>query len=205
MIGTILPPSKGYGIHNVVGNFNGPALTQTLHRTYLEHKQIREIMKLLVGKYGFRTVADVGCGYGRMTPILKEYCEGRIEGFERDADFITIARTNMPDIMFHHTDNLRELKAFSGYFDLVFTFTVLQHISDHNIRSVATELKRICSSTLLICEETDSTWQDKTTTGRTIKTYEELFSPFKLKYYFPRIQEPNCPNKQPGHYMVFEK
>ena len=137
--------------------------------------------------------------------MIAEFTRTSTTGFERDEDFVQIAKTNMPELEFKQVETLAQLPALDARFDLVFSFTVLQHVRDIAVNEVIEELKRVACSTILICEETDPTWRDSTTTGRSINTYTELFKPFRLVYKSQRDQEPNCPSKNPGHYMVFEK
>jgi SAM-dependent methyltransferase len=192
-----------------VVDVDGP---RAMLRAYLEQRDVRE----LYGNLGIDRVptaaCDVGCGFGRLTPVLTEFAE-RVVGFEREPALLSIARALQPTVQFCDIDDLQHLPAERSSFDLALVFTVLQHIPEPEVRGVVDELRRIMkpSGHLLLCEETDATLEagDRAaahlgyTCGRPVPTYEAWLAPWKLVATKRRTIEPGYPRADVGTYMLF--
>ena len=158
------------------------------------------------------SACDVGCGFGRLTPVLTEFAE-RVVGFEREAGLLAIARPLQPSIEFHLIDALRSLPADRASFDLGLVFTVLQHVPEPEVRTVIDEVRRVVNPNghLLLCEETDPTLEagDRGnahlgyTCGRPVTTYESWLAPWTLVATKRRAIEPDYPRPDVGTYMLF--
>jgi SAM-dependent methyltransferase len=193
--------------HEVV-DVDGP---RAMLRAYLEQRDVREFCARL-GAGALASACDVGCGFGRLTPVLTEFAE-RVVGFEREAGLLNIARALQPTIDFREIDSLQRLPVEDGSFDLGLVFTVLQHIPDPEVRTVIAELQRIVKPAghLLLCEETDPALEagDRSaahlgyTCGRPVPTYEAWLAPWKLVATRPRTIEPGYPRADVGTYMFF--
>ena len=183
-------------------------------RTYLEHRDLRS---LLAGTLGSRRVAracEFGAGFGRMTPVLTEFAES-VAGFEREPHFVADAQPLFPGIAFHHVEQLDDVPAADQSFDLVLTFTVLQHLVDSILARVAAEITRVLrpGGLLVICEETDMAHRagdlldpnGMCTIGRSVATYQTVLRPLTLLTTRPRIIEPTYPRPDVGTYMLFER
>jgi SAM-dependent methyltransferase len=183
-------------------------------RTYLEHHDVRALLTSAMGRTRARAAAEVGSGYGRMTPVLTEFAD-RVVGFEREPHFVAEAAPLWPSLRFVHVRSLETLTADSAEFGVVMTFTVLQHLIDPVVRRVAQEITRVTApgAHLLICEETDPAHtsgpiddpEGMCTVGRTVRTYQELFGPFDLLSTRPRRIEPTYPRQDVGTYMLFKR
>jgi SAM-dependent methyltransferase len=181
-------------------------------RTYLEQRDLRRYLSRITDEMQLSAVADVGCGYGRLSPVLREVC-ARVVGIEREPALVEQARALWPSIEFRQTPSLTELPADARAFDLALTFTVLQHLVDAVLIEVAAELKRILRRPgfLLLCEETDERHvagdlEDPNltcTVGRPVSRYQELLSPLELIETSPRQIEPTYQRPQVGTYMLF--
>ena len=183
-------------------------------RTYREHADVRALCAQAAGRTRVRAAADVGCGYGRMTPVLTEFAD-RVTGFEREPHFVAEASRLWPDIRFVQVPSLESLPAGASEFDLLLTFTVLQHLIDPVVRTVAREIARTIrrGGHLLICEETDPGHTDGATddpagmctVGRPVAMYQDLFAPFDLLTTRPRRIEPTYPRPDVGTYLLFRR
>lgn len=192
-----------------VVDVDGP---RAMYRAYLEQRDVRALVAPLCGASRFRAACDVGCGFGRLTPVLTEVA-GEVTGFEREASLLAVARTLQPSLTFHAIERLWALPAESGAFDLALVFTVLQHVPEPDVRLVIEELRRILrpDGWLLLCEETDPSLEagDRAaahlgyTRGRPVERYAEWLAPWRLVDTRPRVIEPGYPRPDVGTYMLF--
>jgi SAM-dependent methyltransferase len=181
-------------------------------RAYLEQRDVREFCATIGVSGHFSSACDVGCGFGRLTPVLTEFAE-RVVGFERETALLRIARSLQPGIDFRQIENLHRLPADPASFDLGLVFTVLQHVPEPEVRAVIDELRRIVrpAGYLLLCEETDAALEagDRSaahlgyTCGRAVPTYEAWLAPWKLVATKRRSIEPDYPRADVGTYMLF--
>ena len=181
-------------------------------RTYLEQRDVRELCASVGSSLPLASACDIGCGFGRLTPVLTEFAE-RVVGFERETGLLSIAKSLQPSIDFRPIESLRCLPADRASFNLGLVFTVLQHIPEPEVQSVIDELRRIVrpNGHLLLCEETDTTLEagDRTeanlgyTCGRLVMTYEMWLAPWKLVATRRRSIEPGYPRPDVGTYMLF--
>lgn len=194
---------------NEVSDTSGPAATV---RDYRERQTIRGIIKPIAEKYPLKAACEVGCGYGRVTMVLKEFA-GTVVGFEREAHLVNIAKRLMPEIDFCRVEGLDKISSCGkGRFDLVMTCTVLQHLTDEHCRSVIEEMKRICpEGHVLIIEKTDDFATTKNFTdgnsfmsrGRSPEQYSAWMKPYKLVSVSKRVVETGYYNPNPGTCMLF--
>ena len=194
---------------NEVVDVDGP---RAMLRAYLEQRDIREVCARVSKGSRFAAACDVGCGFGRLTPVLTEFAE-QVIGFERERGLLNIAQSLQPSIEFRPIEDLRNLPADPASFNLALVFTVLQHVPEPHVRAVIDELRRIVrpDGCLLLCEETDATLEagDREhadlgyTCGRPVKTYETWLAPWKLVATKPRSIEPGYPRPDVGTYMLF--
>lgn len=205
-----------YGINTVVGGF-GESLTPekalpfAIARTYYEHQMLRALLTLATGgckKSEFKSALDVGCGYGRNIPVLKEFSK-EVTGVERDEELVKIARQLNPTapIYLGLLKDFSNESSFPGAFDLVMTFTFLQHLRQSELEDCAKAIRFVTApnAALILAEETDPELVDESTEGRTAERYQHLFPEFSLILKLPRIVEPTFPKPDSGTYMLFKK
>ncbi len=185
-------------------------------RAYLEQNAVRELLASITppDSHANAVACDVGCGFGRLTPVLGEF-SAHVVGFEREPDLLATARRLQPAIDFRAIDTLTELPAAAATFDIALVFTVLQHVPEPEVRDVIAEIHRVLKPTgvLLLCEETDPGLEagDRTradlgyTCGRPVDTYAAWLAPWRLVATRPRVIEPGYPRPDVGTYMVFRK
>ena len=181
-------------------------------RTYIEHRDLRRVITHALGHATVARAAEFGAGFSRITPVLTEYALS-VTGFEREAAFVAESKSLFPDISFDHVESLATVPAPDAAFDLVLTFTVLQHLTDDTLCLVASEIRRVLrpSGVLILCEETDAFQRTGDvsdpngicTIGRSVGTYEKLFLPLALSATHPRRIEPTYTRSGVGTYMTF--
>ncbi len=183
-------------------------------RNYIEQKDLRCYLSLIKNKKKINTAVEFGCGYGRMTQVLTEFAS-EVIGLEREKSFINEAARLIPDVKFIQVDDLSSKVLEGNAFDVILTFTCLQHLIDEKAKQVITEMIRCLKITgyILICEETDETHVSgnmydelgQCTIGRTVETYCDFFKPLALEFLSPRRIEPGYSRKNTGTYMLFRK
>ncbi len=180
-------------------------------RNYLEQRDVRRCLETAARERPIRRAADVGCGYGRLTPVLAEFA-ARVVGFEREDALLAEARRLQPGVEWSGIADLAELPAEDGAFDFAMSFTVLQHVPDDAARRIAEELRRIATGGfVLLVEETDPSlgadvapdWSGGMTRGRAVSTWESWMAPWRLGMTFPRTIEPGYARADVGTYMLF--
>lgn len=184
-------------------------------RCYLERRTLREMLseavdgRLAVG-------VDVGCGYGRMSMLLTEFCD-RVVGLEREASLLAIARSLLPDLEFVDVPALTRLPLEDQGADLLMTFTVLQHLTDDDVPLVLGELRRAVKrgGLILLMEKTDpgsrysssgdtSDGTQFLSVGRAVETYTRWMAPCELIQQREGRVEPTYPGfDRVGTYMLF--
>ena len=192
-----------------VVDVDGP---RAMLRAYFEQRDVRELVASVSRGIRFAAACDVGCGFGRLTPVLTEFA-GRVVGFERERGLLQIAQSLQPAIEFRPVDELRNLPADRASFNLALVFTVLQHLPEPDARAVLDELRRIVrpDGYLLLCEETDPALEagDQEnahlgyTCGRPVTTYQAWLAPWNLVATKRRSIEPGYPRPDVGTYMLF--
>jgi SAM-dependent methyltransferase len=183
-------------------------------RTYLEHADVRSLLRQAAGDHRFGTACEVGAGYGRMTVVLTEFAD-RVIGLEREARFVEEARRLLPAIEFVQVESLGTLPVQTASVDCLLTFTVLQHLIDAVAQAVALEIARIVKpgGYVLMCEETDSAHRNGAvddpngicTIGRPVEAYQRLLGTCDLVATKPRRIEPTYPRSDVGTYMLFRR
>jgi SAM-dependent methyltransferase len=185
----------------------GPAFNV---RTYQERRQVRDILRGISAKRPLRRAAEIGCGYGRLTMVLLEFCSEAV-GFEREPHLVAIARELLPDATFRTVNSLDRLNSPDGHFDFAFTFTVLQHLDERGAAGAVAEIKRIVApgGYVLLVEKTNPSQtvpprrDGFVSIGRPVDVYERWMAPWTLAAVVPRRVEPTYAVKEVGSYMLF--
>ena len=181
-------------------------------RTYLEQAGVRRFLARASRGQRLGAAAEVGCGYGRLLPVLGEFAES-VSGFERQPELAAEAARLHTAARIFRVSSLANLPAPDAAFDFVLTFTVLQHLVDPLAARVAREILRLRApgGHVLLCEETDpahvhgdlSDDGGMCTVGRAAATYAGLFAPLRLLESAPRVIEPTYPRADVGTYLLF--
>jgi ubiquinone/menaquinone biosynthesis C-methylase UbiE len=213
VIGRIAPSSRfgpswvrradGFFTFKVDGFVAAPNPPMLLARHNWEVYYIRRLLTGIAAQQSL----EIGCGFGRLSPIFAEFSRQHI-GVDINRDALTTAQISYPELQFKEA-SVTLLPFADGSFDLVTTWTVLQHIPPARIDAAVAEIKRVLSwdGMLLICEETRYlNTHAKHTWHRRLEFYAETFSPLKLEYnsYIEEIDQ--LPGMEtPGRVMLFRR
>ena len=183
-------------------------------RSYLEQRDVRRYLQRAAARTPIACAVDVGCGYGRLTPVLTE-CAARVIGCEREPSLLSIARPLQPGVTFFECPTLAELPLADGSAEFVMAFTVLQHMADAHAEAVLAQIRRIATprAHVLLVEETDTTLEagDPSqpdlgyTRGRAVSWYGDRLPDFTLVDTSRREIEPGYPRPDVGTYMFFAR
>jgi SAM-dependent methyltransferase len=117
------------------------------------HYETARIRQLLADKDVQRSL-EFGCGYGRLSPTFASLSARHI-GVDINGEALAAARAAYPHLDFRQS-NGGELAFPDDTFDLVVSWTVLQHVRPERIDDALRELLRVLrpEGRLLLCEET---------------------------------------------------
>ena len=128
----------------------------------MKNKIEREEVEI-INKYVNGFVLDLGCGEGRLYPLLSKM--GRYMGIDIGLEYITKAKTNFPNGSFELMDS-GYLSFKDNYFDIIFCgFNVIDEIGNKTLSEIYRVLKK---------------------EGLFIFSYHNLLNPICLKYYLMR-------------------
>lgn len=187
---------------------SGFVAASTPHMLLARHNfELLRIRDLLNGPR-FNRSLEIGCGFGRLSLAFAEHSIHHV-AVDINNDALTLARSTYPNIDFRQA-SAAELPFADGYFDLVSTWTVLQHVRPESIQRAAREVARVTSplGTLLMCEETRLAGQppprNAHTWHRTVDSYRALFPSFTLvsDAFIDRIDRISGMTS-PGRVMLF--
>jgi SAM-dependent methyltransferase len=183
-------------------------------RTYLEQADVRAIVAQITKGARLGAACEIGAGYGRLVGVLSEFAD-QVVAVEREPHLAREGARLLPAVRFVQVESLTALPLEAAGFDVVLTFTVLQHLVDPVAQEAAREIGRIMrpGGHLLICEETDPLIRSgdvddprgMCTIGRPIPVYQDLFRGFDLVVTKPRRIEPTYPRAAVGDYLLFRK
>jgi SAM-dependent methyltransferase len=169
------------------------------------HYETVVIEQLLADKHVHRSL-EFGCRFGRLTPTLVRL-SGDHTAIDIDAEALAVARSAHPDLKFELFDG-RRIPFDDDVFDLVVSWTVLQHVRSGLIEDVLAEILRVLvpNGRLLLCEETRSPGDPtRHSWHREPSFYEERLYPLRLTHsdYIREIDRiPELTS--PGRVMLFE-
>ena len=183
-----------------------------LLRNYLEQRDVRHFLQWAARTGPLLRAYDVGCGFGRLTPVLAEAAPTVI-GFEREVSLIDTARRLLPSFELVHVESLESLPVDDASAQFVMSFTVLQHMPDERAEAVLGEILRVLApgGHVLLVEETDPALEAGDpahadlgyTRGRSWNWYEQRLPSLRLAVARPREIEPGYVRKDVGTYMLF--
>lgn len=140
---------------------------------------------------------EIGCGYGRLTPWIAEYAE-KAYATEPNTEALEDAGSQYPAVEFR-SDLVQELSFRDDRFDLVVSWTVLQHVGPEDIARATAEIDRVLApdGVLILTEQTASLDRDNAW-GRAESTYEDLFPSLELIESRPKPVEPTLGTHEDG-------
>lgn len=176
-----------------------------LFRTYWEHAELRRLL-------GDRTIErslEIGCGFGRNSPVLAELAREHI-AVDVNAEPLELARRHYPHVHFE-VASATKLPFADESFDAVVTWTVLQHIPPHLISAACAEIARVTrpGGRVILLEASRYAGREPDrsahTFDRSAATYEDLLAPLRLveTHWIEAIHRVHP--YSPGEVMVFTK
>jgi len=132
----------------------GVAHTAWTNSTFLAETE--EWWKRIARQLGHRLkpkdarVLDFGCGVGRWTARIAKELGREVFGVDVSPTMVAMARKDHPALDFRAINPTKPLPFPDGFFDMIFTCTVLQHIPDEELRQVTAELLRVSRPGALI-------------------------------------------------------
>lgn len=199
-----------YKVEDVVGDLNSHPIPTILSRTYIEQKEIRDLMMNF--PLDLDVSCDFGAGFGRLTPVLKEFSP-RVFAFEREQEFTKIIEQLNPDVEVRSLQWLYDTKSYTDLFNAILCWTVIQHMHEDEAIKALSEIKRIMKpgGHLILCEETKDTGYQMPSkehhicSGRSVSFYEtQLYPEFSLLFTKKRPKEATN-YRDVGTIMVFRK
>lgn len=117
----------------------------------IEAAEVREVYEEAKKLLGTETpnVVDAGCGDGRWIPHLKEWGMSVYFGFDISERLINVAKAKYPDMLFG-VNTVEEFKSGDATYDLVFSYTTLEHITEEEFPKAVENLKKMGKYLLLI-------------------------------------------------------
>ncbi len=183
-----IPDENQIVFHNilrVVGDGASEKLPLFSTRLFYEVSLLEKILDNLIVEKSL----EIGCGYARLTPWIAKHSQEHY-AIEPTQELYEWSKLLYTDVKIENT-SCDELPYPDNYFDLVITWTVLQHISPGRFKKSIEEIKRVLKNdgTLVITEYTQYISPPTTTWGHSIEEYSLLFQPKKLADHFERKVE----------------
>lgn len=122
---------------------------------------------------------EVGCGYSRLTPFLLKYTDNLVS-IDKEKKLIDLSKKLFPFFKYYCLDITKRNKYKIGKFDFILIFTVLQHISNKDIKKACEYISKLLTYNgyLLIYETIEKKDYRKNLHNwvRTLETYCNLFN-----------------------------
>jgi SAM-dependent methyltransferase len=134
---------RPWSVGHVVNTADFPSFAA---RCYIEQGDVRAYLQRIVANSTLQSACEIGCGYGRMIAVLGEFAK-QVVGFERQLDFVDLARRLHSHFTIHQVDKLGHLPVPDASFDFVLTFTVLQHLTDKSVVPAVMPRRRLATLT----------------------------------------------------------
>ncbi len=178
-------------------------------RHYYEVKALKESLARLheLGVTPSQSL-EIGCGFGRLSPYIAEFSD---QHFAVDINdwALSKARQCYPRLCFQQA-SVTDLPFPDRSFDVIVTWTVLQHIPNHLINKALAEIIRVAKpkSIIVLCEATlyatAPQSDDQHTHDRLPEFYAEALSPRRLIFSEFITELDQIPGlASPGRIMLF--
>jgi len=161
--------------------WNGFVRAPDIPMLFWRHHRETTVIRDLLGGRSISRCLELGCGFGRLSPTFADLAETHV-GADINPDALRAARSAYPDLTFMLVDGER-LPFPDHSFDLVASWTVLQHVPPTKIAGVLAEIKRVASrdGVVLLCESTRNAGQpSRHCWERSTGFYEQAFAEWRL-------------------------
>lgn len=188
--------------------FAGGNIPELLGRTFYEVRVLRKVLETLPKVPRPTRSLEIGCGYGRLSPNIADYVD-EAHSVDINTKGLEDARKYYPQVKFSEA-SATDLPFEDDFFDVLVSWTVLQHVMPNLIDRAFSELNRVLkdSATVILCEATlhadNPQGLDSHTHDRSPEFYATGFSgrPMLASSYIEEIDKMEGP-ASPGRLMVF--
>lgn len=170
---------------------------------FRHNREVAHIEDVLRGVHVRRSL-EIGCGFGRLSPVFAGHADTAI-ATDINRRALAEAQRSYPEAE-RIQASVTDLAFPDGSFDLVTTWTVLQHVPPMLIDSAMAEIRRVThnGSVVLLCEEGrlldaegEHCWH------RPPEFYRERLSGMTLVRHGPIAEIERCGGTSPGTVMFF--
>jgi SAM-dependent methyltransferase len=184
------------------GFVDAPSIPTLFARHHYETSLIRRLLR----SRDVRHSLEIGCGFGRLSPTFASL-SGRHTAIDINTAALAAASAAYPDLDFRQSSG-GKLDFDDDTFDLVITWTVLQHVPPEHVDGLLRDIMRVLvpEGRVLLCEETrDPGGETRHCWHREPAFYEERFASLRLTHssYIDEIDRIPGMNS-PGRVMLFE-
>lgn len=162
-----------------------------------------KLLESAVGTKRALNSLEIGCGYGRLTPWISAFSDVHY-AIEPERKLLASAEKLYPWVTFRQA-KAEAIPFPDRTFDLVVSWTVLQHIKPKIILACVDEIKRVSSEdAVLVIAEGVGRGKVRGYWERTSSEWNDLLSPWKLSWSTPRRLETTY-SGEAGQIMRFER
>lgn len=138
-----------------------------------------QLLKKALRNYNAKHSLGIGCGYGRLTPWIVDHSDAHY-AVDPESKFLNDARRLYPKVVFRQAV-AQSLPFPDDYFDLIVSWTVLQHVPPEGISDAVREIKRVAeSSAVIILAEATEYADHSTYWEHSVEEWKNFFAPWKL-------------------------
>jgi SAM-dependent methyltransferase len=171
--------------------------------------EVRAIARVLDGVEG-DSALEIGCGYGRLSPTIAQFAKHFI-AIDHNPEIVETARAYYRDIDYR-VGSAVALPFEIHTFDIIVSWTVLQHVPPQRIGEAVVEIQRVLNpgGILVLCEETRlsdlESHHQSHTWHRSVEEYRLLFSSLDLEHdeWISELEQLEGIGS-PGRLMTFRK
>ena len=145
---------------------------------YHEVSGLRAILETHLERRPRSNSLEIGCGYGRLSPWIAEYTDDHY-GLDPDGHALALAAEQYPRLEFV-LGRAGSLPFPDDEFDLIVTWTVLQHVGEETIGDALSEIGRVLApGGVVVCCERVRPPADDHIVPRSLEAYERAFVPLE--------------------------
>lgn len=154
---------------------------------FYEYKRAEFLKLLKSNDFKDKHVLEVGPGPGGNLLEVSAFSPASITGVDISPEMVKLARENTKNVRNVEIIQINgsEIPLADDKFDIVYTATVLQHITDEiMLKAIIGEICRVSGNKVIICERIEKRFKgDALNHGRTVDYYSSLFEShnFNLK------------------------
>jgi len=149
-------------------------------KIYYEVSGLRDHLVQLPREHFSRSL-EIGCGYGRLTPWIAEFSQDHF-AIEPNKEALIEAEKSYPHVKFKSCGI--ENAPFNGEcFDLVVSWTVLQHIPDKEIKHACQKIYNITNKNgIVVLAENTESGNSISVWDRSVEEYSDMLNMKVLSY-----------------------